>query len=470
MLKIITLSLFLCFSFSALGQQTPKKLSLEETINIALKNNIDLKSSKLKSRSQEVIFKQSRANLLPQLNASYNAGINNGRSIDPYSNAYVDEQLSFSNAGLNLNATIFNGFELLNSLKRDRFAMKAAQAEVEEAKQNLILNVTLTFLQMLNNRDLVELAEARQQTILKQVDRLKTLYEQGSGNPADFTDIKGQLASDKASVINAKNEYTAAILKLEQLLNIDYEIVPQALDISEVPEKYSLSADEVYQEALKNLATFKAKELTIEAAKKDVGVSRALYIPNISLFAQLNTNYSSAARFFTQTGTRQVENGGYVTFNNQDYPVYVNEPQFKEGKISYNDQFNNNLNSVVGVDVSIPIFNGFKAKHEVQLKKIQLEEAKVDLENTQSLLLQSIKQAHSEMTAAYERFQVLKDQVNAFQESYRVNEIRFNNGVSNIVEYIISKNNVENARINLANARYEYLLRVKVLEFYRGNI
>ncbi|MGB8703693.1 MAG: TolC family protein [Gillisia sp.] len=469
MFRIIIVSLLLSLSTPVLCQETSKNLTLEETVNLALKNNLDLKSSELNSKSEKVIFKQSLADLLPQLNASYNAGINNGRSIDPYSNAYVDQQLSFSNAGLSLNATVFNGFELLNSLKRDRLKMKAAQAEVEEAKQDLILNVTLTFLQVLNDRDLVELAEARQETTLKQVDRLQTLYKQGSGNPADYTDIKGQLAADKANVITARNQYNTAILKLQQLLNIDFKITPQALDISEIPPKYQFSAAQVYQEALQNLSTFKAKELRIEAAKKDIGVSRALYIPDISLFAQLNTNYSSAARFFTQTGSQQVESGGFVTFNNQNFPVYVNQPEFKEGKISYNDQFSNNLNSVVGVEVSIPLLNGFRARHEVQLKKIQFEEAKVDLENTQSRFLESIKQAHSEMEAAYERYQVLNDQVAAFQESYRVNEIRFTNGVSNIVEYIISKNNLERAQINLANAKYEYLLRVKILEYYRGN-
>ena len=120
--------------------------------------------------------------------------------------------------------------------------------------------------------------------------------------------------------------------------------------------------------------------------------------------------------------------------------------------------------------MTVPIFNGFRAKNNVALEKIKKEEAKTALEKTKLNLQQSVKQSYNAMQAAFERYKILQSQVDAYQESFRINEIRFNNGVSNSVDYIVSKNNLDNAQINLANVSYEYLLRVKVLEYYRAGL
>ena len=467
--KLFTGLIFFIFSF-AYAQNDTIPLTLGESINLALENNLDLKSAGLMAETSEVIFNQTRSNVLPSLNAGVNIGLNNGRSIDPFTNSYIDEQLTFSNAGLNLDATIFNGFRMRSSIQRDRYNLKASEMEIEEAKQNLVLNVTLAYLQILNNSDLVELASLRLEATQKQLARLKVLYDQGQGNPADYTDIQGQLAVDRTNVIEAKNAYIRSVLALSQLLNIDYPISVEDMIMVIHPEPYELSAEEVFEDARQNLATFKAKELRIKAAEEDVNVSKSLYSPQISLFAQLNTNYSSVARLYNETGTELSETGGFVTIENQNIPVFINEPIYSEEAIPYHDQLNNNLNSVVGVGIDIPLFNGFQARNSVALEKIQMKESKVDYENTVLLFRQAIKQAHADMIAALKQYNILQSQVEAFAESFRVNEIRFNSGVSNIVEYIISKNNLDNSRIRLANAKYEYLLRVKVLEYYRGNM
>lgn len=471
MLRILLICIALFLQFMGFSQTQEKvSHSLDECIAIALENNLDLQRATLTAHVSKINYKISRADILPSLNANYNLGINNGRSIDPYSNAYVDEKLTFSNAGLNLNATLFNGFRLLNNIRRDRFNLQASEMETDEAKQNLILEVTLTYLQILNNQDLVNLAELRLETTGKQTERLNVLYDEGAGNPADFTDIQGQLANDQASLIDAKNSLQSAILQLSQLLNIDYEILPQPLNTLETLTEYELSPDLIFAEAINTLPTFKAKELRVEAAKRSVNVSKASYFPEVSLFAQLNTNYSSTARLFSENGNLLNETGGFVTVNNETVPVFTNETQYTASEIAYADQFDNNLNSVIGVAVDLPIFNGFEAKNNVALQKIRLEEAKVDYQDTKSKLRQAIKQAYNDMASTFNKYKTLQDQVRAFEESFRINETRFNNGVSNIVAYVISKNNLDNAKINLANAKYEYLLRVKVLEYYRGNI
>lgn len=465
--------IFLCifFGVSVFGQdkiQSP--LTLEYCIETALKNNLDLKKSDLGMESSHINYKQSKADLLPTLNANYNLGVSNGRSIDPYTNDYIDQKLTFSNVGLNLNLTVFNGFRLLNRIRQRRYSFNASEMEVEERRQNLILEVTLTYLQILNNTDLLRLAKSRLETTKEQLERLKSLYEEETGNPADYTDMQGQYALDMTSVVNAENNLEEAKLNLFQLLNMDSDSNAgfTAMDVADQIKEYPYSSEEVFSMALENLATFKAKEFRMNAAKSAIKVARSGYVPEISLFGQLNTNYSSAAQLFTETGTSVVETGGFVTINDTDYPVFENETQFAGNDIDYMDQIKNNVYTSFGVAVNIPLLNGFQSKNNVALEKIKLEESKIDLQNTKLEFKNAIQQAYLKMQSSLDRYQIYKQQVAAFEESFRINEIRFNNGVSNIVEYITSKNNMDNARINLSNAGYEYLLRMRVLEYYRG--
>ncbi len=444
--------------------------NLNDCISIAIENNLDLKSSVLKAESSEINFKQVRNELYPNLNANYNLGLNNGRNIDPFTNDVVNEQLTFSNLNLNLGITVFNGFRLMNSIKQSKFNLQASEMEIEEAEQDLIIEVTFRYIQILNGKDLLVLAKSRLETSKGQLNRLKARYNEGYGNPADYTDMLGQYTTDKIGIINASNTLKEAVLNLLKLLSIDpeEEIIFEDVEGLIETDKYSYSANQVFNDALQNLATFKAKRLRIDAADSGVKAAKSHYFPKISLFGQLNTNYSSVAQEFTEAGRVISETGDFVTINNQDFPVLTNETLFDTNSIAYGDQFNNNFNSVFGVSVRIPLFNGLNAQNRVALQKIQLQESSIDLQNTKLLFKQSIKEAYIKMESAFNRHHILLDQVNAYEQSFHTNEIRFNNGVSNIVEYLISKNNLDTAKLNLSKAKYEYILRVRVLDYYRG--
>ncbi len=470
--KIIILTGF-CFFLNSFGYaQNEQKIvySLNDCIRIAIENNLDLKSSVLKSESSEVNFKQAKNELFPNLNVNYNFGLNNGRNIDPFSNDVINQELTFSNLNLNLNFTVFNGFRLMNSIKQSKLNLQASEMEIEEAIQDLTIEVTFRYIQILNGKDLFELSKSRLETTKYQLDRLEAHYNEGDGNPADYTDMKGQYTTDKIGVINATNTLKEAVLNLIRLLSTDpdSELLFEDIEGLIETEKYSFSADEIFNDALQNLATFKAKRLRIDAADTGVKAAKSNYFPEISLFGQLNTNYSSVAEEFTETGEIISETGDFVNINNQDFPVLTNEVLFKAENIGYGSQFNDNFNSVIGVSVRIPLFNGFHAKNTVALQKIELQETSIDLQNTKLLFKQSIEEAYLKMESAFNRHIILIDQVEAYEMSFHVNEIRFNNGVSNIVEYLISKNNLDTAKLNLSKAKYEYILRVRVLDYYRG--
>ena len=441
--------------------------TLDECINAAIQNNLNLKSVRLDAMSNDVFFNQSKNALLPNINGSYNLGVANGRNIDPFTNAFVDERLTFSNAGLALDATVFNGFRLMNGWKQAKLNLEAAEMEIEAAKQALILEVTLAYLRVLSEQDLVVLAKARIKTTEDQLARLKTFYDAETGNPAEYHDLQGQLAADLANLAENRNTLKSSILGLNTLVNSDEKIAAAPLNNKLELEKYPYTADEVYAQALNVFPTIKSNELSLASAEKGVSIARSQFTPEISFFAGLNTNFSSAARLFNETGSNIVGTNDYVSVNNEAYQVLSNQIRYSSLEIPYRAQFENNLNSSFGIAVTIPILNGFRAKNNVTLQKIRQNEALTAVQQTKLDLKEAIGQSYNAMQSAFERHQLHQDQVDAYRESFRINEIRFDSGVSNSVDYLISKNNLDNAEINLTNVRYAYTLRAKVLEYYR---
>lgn len=468
-MKFIIFTTILLFSLLGFSQENKvKSFTLQECINVAIENNLSLKSIKNARKSSKINYQQSKMNLLPNINGNYNIGVNNGRSIDPFTNDFINQQLTFSNANLSLNTTVFNGFRLLNTLKQQRLNAEAAHLEVVQEKQNLILSVTLAYLQVLNSKDVLVLNEQRLLATENQLKIQKKLFDEGRENPADYTDLLGQKSSDETNILSSKIALNNAKLSLATLMNCNTNLDVSRAGFLFSLDEYKYTSDQVFNDALQSLASFKARELRIKSSKKGVSIAKAQYTPEISLFGQLNTNYSSAAEIFTETGTTIIETGDFVTINNQNIPVLSNQTLFNAQQINYLDQFDNNLNSVIGVSLRVPIFNGFRAKSNVALEKVRVAESLIALEQTQFEIKNAIKQVYFDMEAAFSRYQSLSNQVIAFQKSFHINKIRFNNGVSNFLAYITSKNNLENAKINLTIAKYDYFLRIKVLEYYRG--
>src|SRR5690606_16176609 len=238
---------FMSFLFG----HTQETYTLETCLDIAFENNFDLKGVKLRAESSKVNLNQAWGDIMPNLNGNYNLGINNGRSIDPFTNGYINQQLTFSNAGLSAGLPIFNGFRLKNSIKQSYLNLKASEMEIEEAKQNLTVRVTLAYLQVLNMRDLLALNKARLDVTQKQVDRLVVLYKEGQGNPADYTDMKGQLANEEVSVISSKNSLKQSIADLFLLLGLDSDFNASFEDIDPLRDfaLYPMTDDAIYNEA-----------------------------------------------------------------------------------------------------------------------------------------------------------------------------------------------------------------------------
>lgn len=464
--------LILLGAITVQAQNSNSKLTLQNCLDIALANNIPVKQTELQQEVAKVNYNQSKYNRLPNVSAGLNYGINNGRSIDPFTNSYNNQQLSSSNANVSASVPVFRGFQINNSIQQASLTYQASKMELQQEKDNLTLNVILAFLQMMNDEDVLKLSKEQMTVTQKQVDRLNLLNKEGAIKPAELYDMKGQLASDQLALVNAARALEMSKLSLAQYMNVPYskdmQIDREGFEtgITLYPE----SSDNVYNTALQSLALVKAADLRTKAAAKAKKVAAADLYPTLSLFGQLGTNYSSAARSLTPVSSMDVASGDYVTVSGNDLPVMTKQTNYNSQKISFSNQYNNNLNTYVGIGLSIPIFSSLQTRTNIKLARIEEKRTVYIAENTRILLHQAVEQAHLNMVSAYEKYQAVNDQVTAYKESFRAAEIRFNLGDINSVEYLIVKNNLDRATVNFTIARYDYLLRTKVLDFYQGKL
>lgn len=419
---------------------TGRPLSLQECVQTAFANNLDVKQSDLDMQRAAVDWRQSKANMLPDLNGQIDHTLNQGRSIDLSTNSYVNQQQTSGSYALSSNVTLFNGLRLLNTLKMTQYAYEASKMELQQRKDQLMLDVMLAYLQILTSTDLLKQAQTQAELTQKQVERLETMNEQGAIKPSDLTDMRGQLADNKLSVITNQNNLEAARLSLSQLMNVPYnkELQVERLRADQLELNYATSPDSIFQIAQQQLAIIKAADLRTKSAEKAVQAARGNLFPSLGLGAGFYTPYSSTAR------------------------------DSAAKKIGYYDQLSNNYRTYVGVGISIPIFNNLRVRNQIALAKIDLKSAEYTSKTRQIQLRQAIERDFVNMTAAKNKYQALVDQVAAYAESSRAAEARYYSGASTVVDFLIAKNNFDRSNVNLIIARYDYVLRTKILDYYQG--
>ncbi len=450
--------------------QAQKTYTLRQCIDTALARNIAVQQNGLQADRAAVRLNQAKMNMLPDLNGSFSYGWNQGRVIDPFTNTFINQQLNSSSVGLSSGVTLFSGFQQINTIKQQSYAADASQLELQQARENLTLNVLLSYLQVLSNEDLAAIATQQAAVTAAQVARLEVMVQEGAIGQFQLSDMKGQLASDQVNLVNNRNAVQAAKLSLCQLMNIPYDkdmrLDRSALDVP--AGVYALGPDEVYAEAMEKFAQVRATAMRMKSAEKGVKVQRGAYYPFIGFGASLSSNYSSAASNPVPGAISEVPTGDYVRINNTQLDVLRQQQDFTSESIKYGKQLDNNLGRFFGFNAQVPLFNNLRTRNNVRLAKIDLKDAELEYARTLQLLRQNIEQAWLNMQAGYDRYLAYTGQLAELETSFRAAEIRFNNGVINSVEYLLSKNAMDRARVNLTQSTYEYIFRMRILDFYRG--
>ena len=436
MKKYIILASILFVHFIQAQQPTDsdkKTWTLEECIAYAIENNISVKQAQLSKNRTEANFLATKSLRLPNLTGSASQNFTNGNSIDPITSDFVSQQINSTSLGLNSQLTLFQGNQINNQIKQGKLLLDQYALYEEEAKNNITLSITESYIQLLYAKENILIAENNLEVSKKEEERAKARLDAGSIAIKEYTDAQSQTATNQYVLINAKNDYALQLLSLKQQLelppNTNFEIADQddiILDL--VPD-----LNEVYSEALENLPEINASKLNVSLSEKDLDIAKGGYLPTLSLTGSLGSGYTST----------------------QDY--------------NFSDQLDLNFNQRLGLSLNVPIFNRNKTKSEVQAAKINIDIAKLELAQEEKDLYQKIETAWQNAVTAQSEMEAADMARNAAKESFRLAQKQYELGALSTTDLIVSQNTYTNTEQNYIQAKYLSLLYNQLLQFYQGN-
>ena len=410
--------------------------SLQRCLEFARDNNIQLKQANLNVTSSEVALAQARARRLPNANAGVNTFSRLGYFVDPFTNKLAQQTSLTMDLGVSSSVNVFSGFQIANSIKRGIVDLEASRADLAQQEYDLALDITLAYLQILQNAEFLESTRTQVASTKEQRDRTKKLVDAGSLAPADLLQLQSQIATEELNVVNAQNQLELSYLSLQQLLNLDpddkFGIEKLALDDPE-GELLPVNADEVYQYAEQNQPFIRSADLGVESAIIGVDIAKGQLYPSVSLSGSAGTGYSS----------------------------------LREALV-FSDQISQNVSGSLSAGLSIPIYNRRQTKSDIERAEIGLENAQFTAQLRRQNLKQIIDQAYLDARSAFTSYNATIRQYEAQELNFLNIEKQFNLGVSNSVDYLVAKNSLNMARFDLLRNKYTYLFRTKVLDFYLG--
>lgn len=434
--------------------------------------SISVRQADVQARIDALTLEQSKLARLPSASMQNNGGYQFGRSIDPTSNQFTTAEILFANHSLNIGLDLFNWFSKKNTVIANTYRAEAARAGVEKARSDIALNVANAYLQILLSREQINISEVQVKQSKEQVDNISKQVKEGALPELNLMEMEAQLSNDSATLINAQANYGLSVLQLKALLNIEadvpFEVEEPSVESIPVETLSELEPAAVYELAVKNMPQQKINELNLKAAIKNVSVQKAAMYPSLTLFGGLDTRYSNAERLYASTFTNtfvpigRTPTGEIVTtLDERLVPTTFS-------KNTYFRQINNNFGQSVGLSLNIPIFNAGIARTNWRKAKLNVESVELQKELDGQTLKQDIYQAHLNAVAALQKFQASQKAVATSQKAYEFARKRFDVGLLNSIDLITNQNNFFRARINLLSAQYDYVFKMKLLEFYKG--
>jgi outer membrane protein len=442
--------------------------TLQQCVETAFKNNADVKQAELLAESARINYNQSKTNMLPDLNAGVSHSAYNGRSINPYTNSYINEQNNAASYSLQSNIVLWNGCSLHNYMKQNELNYEAGKMDAQNAKDKITISIILNYLFVLSTQEQLNIAQKQVEATRRKVELLVVKNNQGAISPADLYDMNGQLANDELSVVSTKNSLETAKLTLAQLMNVPYTENMTLIPVSDSTiAEYGSTISDVYENALNHLALVKSADLKVAGAAKSIKAIRGQMLPTLYLSGGLYTNYSSTANTRQFVNTTDIQTSDYVMLNNAKNLVYSPLSTYNAVPIKYGTQLGNNFNSVVSLGLQIPLLNGLQVRNKLNQAKVAEKQLSLQAQNTRDLLRKAIEQDFVNMNSDYLSYKILLKQVGDFQQSFRAAEIRFEQGDISTIDFVIAKNNLDRVLINLVSIKYNYLLRTRLLDFYQ---
>ncbi|RRQ49392.1 TolC family protein [Maribacter algicola] len=423
-----------------------KKWTLEECVTYAVENNLSVEQFELDLENARVDKSDAIGGLLPRINSNISVAGNTGLSFDPTTNQPVTTTILTANGGVTSSLTLFDGLRNINRLNRAKLNDMANQYRLENLKDDIRLNVAQAYLQIISNKEALKVSKAQYAVTEQDLKRTKELVESGVVPRGDLLELEATAANQEQQIVNNEGLVLISRINLAQLLQItdydNFDIVDESFEIPP-SEILNNSAKTIFAKALEFRNDIKFSESLMELAEKDVELAKGAYYPTLGAFFNYNTRYSDQGGFDPATGTLVPAE----SFTNQ---LWINDG------ISY------------GAQMNIPIFNGWSTRNSVKRSQISLEKAKVQLDQDKLALESTVNQAYVDVTTFRKSYEAAEKTLEARTLAYQYAKERFDVGLMNSFDFGQAQARVDDAAANVIRAKYEYIFRLKILEFFFG--
>ena len=418
--------------------------NLEKCINHALQNNLDLQQGRLSVEQANISKKTALHGRYPSLNGSTNLGLNFGRTIDPTNNEFITQSFFSNGFSLSSGVILYNAGRISNTIKQSEIDQESVSYSVKQSERDIALFVANSYLNVLFAEENLKNAVAQQSLNTKQYNQVESLINAGVRPANELLDLEAQLARGDQAIIAQENAVIISFLNLKQLLLLesDYQmILDRPSDVEILSNTDLITLDEIYTSALSNQPSIRAAELEMRSAEIGEKIAKAALYPSIGASGNIGTNYSNRALRFTPTGLEETP---------------------------YLDQLDENISYGVGLGVNFPIYNNYQVKAGMERAKFSTMSSVINGEREKNKLKTDVQQALADAQAASKSYRAAKKSRDAQSAAYNNATRQYDLGAINSFDYVNSRALLDNAEISLIIAKYDYLFKAKVVDFYMG--
>ncbi|CAN5263600.1 TolC family protein [soil metagenome] len=449
------------------------KWDLKRIIDFAMANNIGVRQSEIQARLSYLTLKQSKLSQIPSLVFSDNLGYSSGRNQDPTTFTLITKGYLSSSMQLQSNVELFNWYSKRNTIAANNYELQASIANVEKQKNDIALVVANAYLQALLAIEQTKIAQIQLQQSQTQLATTRKRVSAGALPALYEAELEAQVARDSAAYIGTQANIELNLLFLKAYMSLDadqpLEIETPAVDKIPVENIADLQPETVFALAVKNLPQQRVNELRFLAAQKNSAAAHGAMMPVVSLFGSLGSNYNNRAQEISGVNYFTVPIGK-VSVNGTDYDVLPLQPfsSYTFDKPDYFKQTGENFRQTVGVGVSVPLFNSGIARTNYERSKLNIKTAELQKLQDNQKIKQDIYQAYNAALVALQKLNASKITAQAAERSYEFAVKRFNVGMLSTFELTTSQNNLFTARSQFVLNQFDYIFKMKVLEFYKG--
>ena len=466
------LSLIVMLVCSITIQAQSKKWTLEECVTYAIQNNISIKQSELDSKMALIDKKSAVGRFLPSLNASASHSWNIGLNQDITTGLLQNKTTQFTSAGANVGIDIYRGLQNQNTLRKANLSIVAAKYQLVKMQEDVALNVANAFLQVLFNKENLKVQKEQLRINEKQYVRSEELVKVGSIPRGDLLDVKATLALNNQNVITAENSLLISKLSLSHLLQLkdfeNFDVVDDT-DVKDANNIMAQTPSAIYEKAFEGRTELKIARTNLEIAEKNVAIAKGAFQPTLQGFYSFNSRvaYSDRVTGVIPNASNPTSIVGFVEGTNQN----VLSPNFTRvlgNPAPFFDQFNTNKGQSFGMQLSVPVFNGFSARNNVERSKVSLERSKIAVEQQNLDLQRNVYTAFADAKGALNAYESSVAALEARQGAYNYATEKYSVGLMNSFDFNQSQTLLTNAQSEVLRTKYDYIFKIKILEFYFG--